>query len=168
MASQWTISHHKQPAHPPAPSHMAPGCTETQRSQETVGLVPPSVSVVGNLPAVPKNASDTQHSAFINTQPETKTHACRQTHMYSQSHPLFPLHPSSRSSHLVWSKAFPVHLLSLVNDFQTSPVIRWRADGSWSRICLEKPHFGLNKVAVLDSRPGSLPGQMWGEIEPLH
>lgn len=84
-----------QTTHPPAPSHMAPGCTETQRSRETVGLVPPSVSVVGNLPVVPKNASETQHSAFINTHPETKAHVCRQTHVYSQSHPLFP--PRSRA-----------------------------------------------------------------------
>lgn len=69
--------------------------TETQRSRETVGLVPPSVSVVGNLPVVPENASHNRNSALINTHPETKAHACPQTHMYSQSHPLFPLHPSS-------------------------------------------------------------------------
>lgn len=82
LYEQYHITNNPLPARWP-PSHMAPGRTETQRSQETEGLVPPSVSVVGNLPVVPKNASHNRHSALINTQPETKAHACPQKHMYS-------------------------------------------------------------------------------------
>lgn len=147
------ISHHKQPStNPLAPSHMAPGRTETQRSRETVGLVPPSVSVVGNLPAVPKNASHTQHPAFINTHTETKAHA-----QSSNAHVL-TITPSLWRPHLPPSRAILFHqkhflciCCPLSDDFQTSPVIWWRTDGSWNRNCLEKPQFALNKVAVAGS-----------------
>lgn len=163
-ASQWTISHHKQPARPPAPSHMAPGRAETQRSRETVGLLPPSVSVVGNLLAVPKNAS--QHSAFINTHPKTKAHACRQNAHVLAITPTFfsPSIPPCSRAILFDQKHFLCICCPPSDDFQTSPVIWWRADGTRGRICLEKPRFGLNKAAVRDLRPGSLPGNaghMW-------
>lgn len=110
MASHWVISHRKQPARSPARSHVGPG-QETQRSRETVGLVPPSVSAVGNLPVVPKKkkkkpASDAQHSAFINTHPETKAHVLTITPTFSPP-ALLALEPSCLIKSISCASAVP-------------------------------------------------------------
>lgn len=139
MASHWVISHRKQPARSPARSHVGPG-QETQRSRETVGLVPPSVSAVGNLPVVPKKKKKNP-PRMLNIQ-RSSTRTLKQRHMYSQSHPLFPLQPSLLSSHLVWSKAFPAHLLSpvrwLSNKFCYLVASRWESEQNLFR---KSPRF---------------------------
>lgn len=93
----------------PARSHVGPG-QETQRSRETVGLVPPSVSAVGNLPVVPKKkkkpASDAQHSAFINTHPETKAHVLPITPTFSPP-ALLALEPSCLIKSISCASAVP-------------------------------------------------------------
>lgn len=111
MASQWTISHRKQLT-PSVLSHMAPGHTETQRSQETLGLVPPSVSRCRKPARGAKKCLT--HSTFSAHQhaPWNKGICLSSNAHVLMLTPTFPHHPFSLSSHLVWSKAFPVHLLS--------------------------------------------------------
>lgn len=61
MASQRTISHHKQATRPVTYG------TRTQRSQETVGLVPASVAVARDLSAVPEKMPHTHTQRDIQT-----------------------------------------------------------------------------------------------------
>lgn len=172
MASQWTISHHKQPARLPAPSHMAPGRTETQRSRETVGLVPPSVSRCRKPAHGAKKRL--RHSTFSVHQhaPWNKGTCLSSNARVLAITPTFsPSIPLRSRAILFDQKHFLCICCPPSDDFQTSPVIWWRADGSRSRICLEKPQFGLNKVAVLDLCPDSFswkPGHMWGELNSLN
>lgn len=153
MASQWTISHRKQLT-PPVLSHMAPGHTETQRSQETLGLVPPSVSRC-RKPACGAKKCLT-HSTFSAHQhaPWNKGICLSSNAHVLTLTPTFPHHPFSLSSHLVWSKAFPVHLLShpprwLSNKSCYLVASRWESEVNLFR----KARCGLSRAAVLDLRP---------------
>lgn len=167
MASHWVISHRKQPARSlarsPARSHVGPG-QETQRSRETVGLVPPSVSAVGNLPVVPKKKKKTRLgcSTFsVHQHAPWNKGTCTHNHTH-----FFPSSPPCSRAIFFDQKHFLRICCPPSDDFQTSSVIWWRADGSRSRICLEKaPGFGLNKVEVSDLCPGSLPGRAWTYVK---
>lgn len=110
------------------------------------------------------------HSALINTHPETKAHACPPAHILTIAPLFFPLHPSSPSRHVVWSKAFPVHLLSPV---------RWLSNKSCSLVgsrweqgqnLFGKAQFGLNRIAVFNLHPRCLTESVdvWSETETLN
>lgn len=128
-------------------SHMEPECTEVLqtwiRSQ--------------------KKSLDRQHSAFINSHLETKAHVL-------SSLPRFSLAVPSYSSHLLWSKAFPVHLLSPVRRLSNNScylvVNRWESELNLFR---QSPGFCSQQNAVLALCPEILPGRhMWNKIVSLN
>lgn len=105
---------------------MAPGRAETQRSRETVGLVPPSVSRCRKPARGARNCL--RRSTFSVHQHETKAHACRQNAHVLTITPTFSSLPRSRAI-LFDQKHFLCICCPPSDDFQTSPVAWWRADG---------------------------------------
>lgn len=143
----------KQSTQPPALSHMAPGHTETPRSQETVGLLQPSLCCRKTACGAKKCLTHSTPSAQTCAQKQRHMLVLKRTctHEHAHSPPPTPPHPTMAhfASHLIWSKAFPVHLLSpirwLSNKSCYLVASRWDAELNLFR----KAKFGLNKVAAL-------------------
>lgn len=62
---------------------------ETQRSRDTVGLVPPSLCNVGNLLVLPKNASHTLYIQHSSTHILIQRHMLVLKHTCTHNHTLF-------------------------------------------------------------------------------
>lgn len=140
---------------------------ETRRSRQTVGLVPPSVSVVVKPACGAKKIKRlAQHSLFIDTHPP------KQRHMYS--HPLLSPprpSPSPRSRAILFDQKHFLCICCLPSDdSQTSSAVWWPVDGSRSRAYLEKKREALDflvsaelrsvvYVAFMSAKPNRRPGR---------
>lgn len=139
MASHWVISHHKQLA-----CSLACPVTCGTRTGDTEepgdSRISTTISLCCRKPAC--GAKKKQPPPQMLNIQRSSTRTLKERHMYSQSHPLFPLHPSLLSSHLVWSKAFPAHLLSpvrwLSNKFCYLVASRWESEQNLFR---KSPRF---------------------------
>lgn len=168
MASQWTISHHKQPTRPLAPSHMAPGRTETQRSRETVGLVPPSVSRCRKPARGAKKRL--RHSTFsVHQHAPWNKGTCLSSN--ARVFTVTPTFSPPHTSHLVWSKAFPVHLLSPVRWLSNKSCYlvanRWESEQNLFR---KAPVWSQQSCSLrfMSRKPSWKPGHVWSELKSLN
>lgn len=125
---------------------------ETQRSHEIVGLVPPSVSVVVNLPAVPKKTPRMLNIQRWATRPlEIKAHALTATPTFSPP-TVLALEPSCLIKSISCASAVP-HQMT----FKQVLLFGGEQMGVGSRIYFEKrpQFFHLDNVAVSDLCPES-------------